>query len=379
MIRERNDQSKGKNKFLVRGGRLSYKSSCWFAFPKRVYPLALAIIIGLMVVFPVRSAQPIRAHMIANVPWHQQLNALSCGAAALETVFDYWGPNIGQKEIMNVARTSSAGTWTFDMERTGQFSYLSDAQGRFFPNEGPVGGFVERSIGFASFSHCSSTCWLDELKTLIDMNIPVIVLTSYTPSGGGGHYRVVIGYDDSHQMVYFSDPWGRDTNHLNGWTGVTSWRYSDFETGWSYIESGSANPYFGVAIIPWSVDIDVEGTATKGSTITVTASIQYPCPEPFDNTQYPAQDAMAHIILPEGTTLSGPSTTISLGDLEAGNSATATWTVFCTENVVGKTVSVSACGTIFGQVPEAHSQGKTVHYPAYVYNDVIGGQETAFL
>jgi hypothetical protein len=379
MIRELNDQSKVKRKSLVRGGRLSDKSSCMLVLLKRVYPLVLAIIIGLMVVFPVCLAQPVRAHMITNVPWHQQLNALSCGAAALEIVFDYWGPDINQKEIMNVARTSSAGTWTFDMERTGQFSYLSDAQGRFFPSEGPVGGLVERSLGFASFSHSSSMCWLDELKTLIDMNIPVIVLMSYTPSGGGGHYRVVIGYNDSQQLIYFSDPWGRDTNHLTGWTGVISWSYSDFETGWNYIESGSANPYFGVAIIPWSVDIDIKGTATKGSTITVTASIQYPCPEPFDNTQYPAKDAMAHIILPAGTILSNPSTTIYLRDLKAGNSATATWAVFCAENVVGKTVSVSACGTTFGGVPEAHSQGKTVHYPAYAYSDVIGGQETAFL
>jgi hypothetical protein len=88
---------------------------------------------------------------------------------------------------------------------------------------------------------------------------------------------------------------------------------------------------------------------------------------------------MAHIILPEGTTLLSPSTTICLGDLRAGDSATVSWRVFCTENVVGKAVSVNACGTIFGQVPEAPSKGKTVHYPAYTYNDTIGGQETAFL
>jgi hypothetical protein len=25
-----------------------------------------------------------------------------------------------------------------------------------------------------------------------------------------GHYRVLIGYDDSRQEVYFNDPWGRD-------------------------------------------------------------------------------------------------------------------------------------------------------------------------
>jgi hypothetical protein len=353
---------------------LSDKSRGMFAFIRRAYPLVLAIIIGLVVVFPVCSVQSVRTHMI-TVPWHQQLNALSCGAAALEIVYDYWGLDINQKEIMDVARTSSAGTWTFDMERAGQFSYLSDAQGRFFPHEAPMGGFIERSLGYASFSY-SGTFWLDDLKNLIDMNIPVTVLMSYTPSGGGGHYRVVIGYDDSQQLVYFSDPWGRDTNHLTGWTGVISWSYSDFETGWSYIESGSTNPYFGVAIMPWSVGIDVEGTATKGSTITVTANIQYPCPEPFGNTQYPAQNVMAQITLPQGTTLL--SSTPPSANLDAGGSTTATWTVFCNDDVIGKTVSVSAYGTIFGQVPEAHALGN-VYYLAYAYSDVIGGQETAFL
>jgi hypothetical protein len=161
---------------------------------------------------------------------------------------------------------------------------LSDAQGKFFPAIGPYGGFEERPVGYASFSYRSTSFWFDELKTLVDMDIPVIVLMKYTPSGGEGHYRVVVGYDDDQQLVYFSDPWGRDTNHLTDWTGVISWSYSDFGMGWNYIEAGSANPYFGAAIMPWSVEVKTKGAAKKGSVITVTANIQYPCPEPFNNT-----------------------------------------------------------------------------------------------
>lgn len=41
------------------------------------------------------------SHMIANIPYHEQLNGLSCGAGSLEMVLDYWGPDIDQKEIMN--------------------------------------------------------------------------------------------------------------------------------------------------------------------------------------------------------------------------------------------------------------------------------------
>ena len=49
------------------------------------------------------SGVPI-AHMIANVPWHQQQNAMFCGDGALETVYDYFGPDIDQKAIADVAR-----------------------------------------------------------------------------------------------------------------------------------------------------------------------------------------------------------------------------------------------------------------------------------
>ena len=69
------------------------------------------------------------SHMIANVPWHQQMNGLFCGEGVLEGVYDYYGPDINQKEIADVARSSSAGTWSFDMVRAGHFSNMSSAQG----------------------------------------------------------------------------------------------------------------------------------------------------------------------------------------------------------------------------------------------------------
>jgi len=317
-----------------------------------------------------------RAHMIANVPWHQQINGIDCGAASLEIVFDYWGPDIDQKEICNVARQSSMGIWTPDIVRAGQFSHLSDAQGSFYPNIGPYGGYKGRSLGYAAFSHTSpAPCpWLNELKALIANDIPVIVLMKYYPLGGAGHYRVVIGYDDDQQLIYFSDPWGRDLNHLTDWTGVISWKYSDFQMGWNYSEYGAPNPYFGAAIMPWSVDLTVKGKTTSGSVIKVTACIKYQCPKPFDNTQYPAENAHAHITLPEGTTLLG-SSTISLGTICAGSSTTVTWRVLCNTDATGKAISVSAWGVISGWVPEAHWVGN-VSYPAYNYTDEIGGEMT---
>jgi hypothetical protein len=319
-----------------------------------------------------------KAHLISNVPWDQQFNALSCGASSLETVFNYWGPSINQKEIMNVARSSSIGTWTPDIVRAGHFSFLSDGQGRFFPTVGPYGGFEERPLGYAAFSHTSREFWFNELKELIANDIPVIVLMKYYPWGGGGHYRVVIGYDDDQQLIYFSDPWGRDLNHLTDWTGMISWSYSDFQMGWNYSEYGDANPYFGAAIMPWSVDLSLKGRATSGSVITVPARIAYPCPRPFDSTQYPAENAIAQITLPDEMTLISGSTTVSLGTICASSSSstTVTWKAFCNADATGKSVSVRAWGIISGWVPEARRQRQAVYYPAYNYIDAIGGKMT---
>jgi len=321
------------------------------------------------------------SHMIANIPYHQQMNGLSCGAGSLEMVFDYWGPDVDQKEIMNVARTSVMGIWIPDIVRTGQFSYLSSAMGSFFPNVGPYAGFNERGLGYAAFGFSSERFWLPELKTLIANDIPVIVCMTVAPTGGGGHYRVVMGYDDARSLVYFIDTWGRDTLHLNNWTGILPWTYADFQSGWNYVEYGT-HPYFGVVVLPWTVNVGVKGKPMAGSTLSVTASITYPCPMPFDKALFPASDAFARISVPTGMTLVKSSAQVPLGTMSAGATTTVTWTVHCDQNCGGMFISVTAGGLVTGHVPDAQTNyvpdarwnGQTKYYPAYDYTDMIGGE-----
>lgn len=340
--------------------------------------IAASLLGQLVVVAAAKTSIP-RAHMIAGVPWHQQMNGLACGAAMLEIVYDYWGPDIDQKEIMNVARTSSMGTWTPDIVRAGHFSCLSDAQGSFFPALGPWGGYEERHLGYAAFSHTSTEFWIDKLKALVANDIPVIVLMKYTPLGGGGHYRVVIGYDDDQQLIYFSDPWGRDLNHLTDWTGIISWSYSDFQMGWDYSEYGVVEPYFGVVIMPWSIDVSLKGEATAGSVIDVSVSVEYPCPEPFDEAQYPAKNTVVQIALPEGVALLRGSPIVPIGTLPSASTTRITWKLICEEAATGKEICIGAWGMVSGWVPEAHWNGQAVYYPAYSYVDAIGGEITVTL
>ncbi len=314
------------------------------------------------------------SYLIKNVPWHQQLDGLSCAAGALETVFHYWGADIDQKEIMNVARTSSSGTLSHDVVRTGHFSMLSEAQGNYFPSYGPKAGFRGRKIGYGAFSRTSENCWFDDLKALISDDIPVILLMSFEPTGGGGHYRVATGYDDARQLIFFCEPWGRESGQHTEWTGITAWSYADFETAWDYSEAGVEQPYYGSAIIPWAVDIDVKGKMRAGSMLTLAARISYPCPQPFDSSQFSARDVIASISLPEGMKLVRGSSDISLGALSAGTQKEVSWKMLCSTDPVGRCVSVSAGGIVSGSVPEDSWQGQSVSYPAYSYIDMIGGR-----
>ncbi len=82
---------------------------------KRVKFLSISILIILCSFSLIDSgsaASPLpSAYNITGVPQHKQINGLDCGPAALEIMFDYWGVDINQKSIADVARTSSMGTY----------------------------------------------------------------------------------------------------------------------------------------------------------------------------------------------------------------------------------------------------------------------------
>lgn len=336
-----------------------------------VLSVSVLIILCLSLVSGATSALP-RAHNITNVTQHKQMNALMCGDAALETIFDFWGADINQKTIADVARTSSNGTYTWDMVRTGQFSHLSAAQGNYFPHDALTAGFSERQLGYASFSYSNDTFWLSGLEALIAADIPVVLLMKYAPTDDAGHYRVIVGYDETKGKegeVYFIDPWVRDQKRVTNPDGTVTWTIADFQTAWNYSEYGTPHPFWGAVMMPWSINLT---TSTVGSTVNVTANITYPCPQPFDCSAYPASSASAEIHLQPGMSLSG-SSRINIGNFVAGNSTTVSWNVTVT-GASGSMITVSAGGNVSGAVPQVFWRGNQVSYPAYSYTDEIGGE-----
>lgn len=285
-----------------------------------------------------------RAPLLAyiSVPYHRQITGYHCGPAALEMVFDFYGPDVSQHEIADVARTAPDGTYTNDMIRAAHFSDLST-----FPVGGPtedVTGYTARQLGYGAFE-----CWgmtIDQVKSLIADGHPIIVLTTW-------HYRVAVGYSST--RITFQDPyWGENYTMT----------YEAFDLDWDY--SG----HWGLLVCPWDVEVHTLGDVSLGSVFNVTATITYVSPSPFPNTQYPASLSNATVKLPNGLNLVPDETaekTINMGEMTADAPATVTWTVRA-EELGSYKVTVEAEGKIAGFVPPVPS------FPeSYTYEDRIGG------
>ncbi len=132
--------------------------------------------------------------VLLSVPYHHQVNGYYCGPAALEEVFNFYGPDVSQPQIGDVARTTSDGTYDFDLIRAAQFSNLSSSSESQARELSPFVGYSTRSLGYAALFCYGMN--VEELKAVIAAGYPVIVLTTW-------HFRVAVGYDDKN--IIFQD------------------------------------------------------------------------------------------------------------------------------------------------------------------------------
>ncbi len=72
-----------------------------------------------------------------EVPFYYQVKKYYCGPAALQMVFDFYGENISQYEIADVARTVPYVTYTDEMRRAAHFSNMSTSMGSEMPRVRP--------------------------------------------------------------------------------------------------------------------------------------------------------------------------------------------------------------------------------------------------
>ena len=364
---------------------------------------ALVLLMALAVAAPVMAATPAaedtatsvlpERYIIEDVPLWQQVDAFSCGASAAQMVMDYWGPFIDQNEVRAAARTGRSkapevarGTAVQDVARAGQFSFLSESIGEAYGET--IWGYSARPLGYGAFYFGSTEPWLDQLKAIVAAGYPVICLTDWLPDMFGPHYRVVVGYDDAEGVIYFNDPWVREFRPDIGARGsfaqfkgepspstygYMEWSYEDWLDVWNLPGDPWGLPgwyYNAVLIVPWEVEIEAPETVAAGETFEVTATVTYPCMEPFATGDWPAFPATATTIalsLPDGWSVQDDGTEAMIGELLAGESASATFMVKASGKAGEFALGVTGSGLVSGSLEER------AQFPAYDYTDLIGG------
>lgn len=300
-------------------------------------------------------------YIIHSVPYHSQDTSYYCGPASLEMIFDFYGKDISQFDIANVARANPAyGAYTDDLVRAAHFSKLSTSVGKDMP--GNITGYQGRPYGYGAFEgHLAN---VQSLINLINMGYPILVLQWFSTSHDYGHFRVVIGYVKNGgkiTQIITDDPWQSNGPHF----------YINYNT---FIDLWTRFSNWALFVCPWSININCSPSPpdVKNSTFNVNAEIKYTCPKGF-SLEYPASLCKATIKLPSSISLvANESYTKNLNstNLTAGEVGTVSWKVV--RNVVksGDVISVNASGIVSGYVS---SDSGSYYYPAYTYTDLIGG------
>jgi hypothetical protein len=294
------------------------------------------------------------AHFI-DVPFHFQDKDYYCGPACLEMVFDFYGEDISQMEIADVARTFPLVTFTDELRRAAHFSNISTSMGAEIPDYN-ITGYTLRSLGYAAFEAHGMD--LTQLKSYVDQDKPLILLMWYSEAHVYGHYRVVTGYNATH--IFMHDPWA--------WSGKyggpnIAFNYTIFSDLWSY-------GYWALYASPWTINVSAPAYIKPETPFQINVTITYPEPLPNALDNYEAVLCNATIILPQNLSLAVGETqkkTVGLGFLEAGASATVNWTLMANEYGV-YTICIEVEGLVSGSVWPHES------YPAYAYTDRIGAK-----
>ena len=117
-------------------------------------------------------------YVYLDVPYEKYAGANWCLPASGAMTFKYFGENISQAEIASKVITNGTSS---------VFRFISYA----------------KSLGFDT-KYQSKT--IEEIKVLLEEDIPVIAIQNYSLTILKSHARVIIGFDDEKQEVITNDP-----------------------------------------------------------------------------------------------------------------------------------------------------------------------------
>lgn len=208
-------------------------------------------------------------------------------------------------------------------------------------------GLYCTKVGYAAFAKFGLS--LDELKLLVSSGYPIIVAMRYSREWPEGHYRVVVGYNETRiafHDLWFNPPYKGPNVNIS---------YSEFLYLWQF------SSYWGLFVSPWAVSISCPEEVEQHQTFNVKVTVTYPCPQSFYTDDYRASMVNITITLSEGLKLLPNETSRkSLEfDLYPTESVTVNWTIKA-EKPGNYTILVE-------------SEGKITSYNPYYYEDIIGG------
>ena len=120
-----------------------------------------------------------RDHVVENVPFVRQKPGY-CGPASLAMVLGYWDVKVSQDEVARELGLEEGGAASVQ-----DMAWYSEKHG------------LDAEIVTGNLSL---------LKRMVDQGIPIIVLQKYSETSPSGHYRVVVGYDDTSGRLCLLDP-----------------------------------------------------------------------------------------------------------------------------------------------------------------------------
>ncbi|UCC92727.1 MAG: C39 family peptidase [Thermoplasmata archaeon] len=269
-------------------------------------------------------AAPSSAEVVdLDVPYHAQVESWYCAEASLQMVFDYWGEEVPQHDIGDVANERAVGgTYASDLARAARFSNLSAA---YQPRENGgarLQGYDQRAFGYAAHVHqWTSAGHVEEryrdLKDLIRAGYPVILLCWLDIEHEITHFRVVKGFDTDTGDFLVHDPALGGNLRFNMTLLVDDlWLYYD---------------RWGMVVVPWTINTTAPVIVGPGNEFTVSAEVTYPCPPPFNEVEKvytrPVDARVTISVPPPFSLVLGEDVTKDLNITKGGDVDTVTWRV----------------------------------------------------
>ncbi len=320
--------------------------------------------IGLVAVIALLSQSTGAEVVDLPVPCQRQDETWYCAEASLQMVFDYWGEEIPQHDIGDVANERVVGgTYASDLERAARFSNLSTSYQYREGGGSKLVGYDQRSYGYAAYSKQwtnsgdLSTRYTD-LMGLVRGGYPVILLCWLDADHDVSHFRVVKGFDTDTGDFLVNDPVHGPNFRMNMtllvddlWTSYDRW---------------------GMVVVPWTVEVQVPEVVGPGEEFSVQAFVEYPLPEQVSNAEkvYSWPDGpIATITVPPPFALApGENATLDLDITRGGDSDTVEWTLVSPVSEGFWTAEVVV-------LAEARTKGYSTSY--YWYTDRTGGVGSA--